>query len=265
MKKVLKIIMLLAGIILSAIGLLFLNAGKSAATDPIGIFVLIMMGVLPLALGIFLIWKSLKPSANKSAAVPLSPAPEVDTAVTPTRSLPAGPLPDVSPEAIQVPEDSSAPEKAKPAEKPKYKSYSFRVAGISKRQRAITANLLTESSDYEATKKELVEIGMTDERIYKYIPDVLDAELVPEPENPHDPNAVKVIVDDIHVGYVPAEKAEKVKKLLETKQIRDVSCEFYGGPYKIITEDYDLEKNKEVYTVERESQYIGAEVTVEYE
>ena len=35
--------------------------------------------------------------------------------------------------------------------------------------------------------------------------------------------------------------------------------------YKIITEDYDLEKDKEVYTVKKESPYIGAEITIEYE
>ena len=265
MNKVIRIVMVIAGILLAAIGYLFLDAGKSSITDPIGVFVLLMIGVLPLALGVFLIWKGLKPSAKKTSFAPDPPAPQ-DNVVKAAPELPAAsPLPEASPKSVPDPGVASAPKSAEPAEKPKYKSYSFRVAGISKRQRSITANLLTESSDYEATKKELVEIGMTDERIYKYIPDVLDAELVPEPENPHDPNAVKVIVDDIHVGYVPAEKAEKVKKLLDTKQIRDVSCEFYGGPYKIITEDYDLEKNKEVYTVERESQYIGAEVTIEYE
>lgn len=255
-----KLILRIVGIVLAIVGFIILIAGRSAATDLLGIIVLLVMGGLPLALGVFCLLKSgsKKGSGSNVPEQPtIPPMPEPDPVKIPEPE----PVKALEPDPVNEEPPAPAPE----PEKPKYKSYSFRVAGISKRQRAITANLLTESSDYEATKKELVEIGMTDERIYKYIPDVLDAELVPEPENPHDPNAVKVIVDDIHVGYVPAEKAEKVKKLLETKQIRDVSCEFYGGPYKIITEDYDLEKDKEVYTVERESQYIGAEVTIEYE
>ena len=39
-------------------------------------------------------------------------------------------------------------------------------------------------------------------------------ELIPEPENKHDPNAIKVIVDGQHIGYVPAKECEKVKKIL---------------------------------------------------
>ena len=39
-------------------------------------------------------------------------------------------------------------------------------------------------------------------------------ELIPEPENEHDPNAIKVIVDGQHIGYVPADKCAKVKKIL---------------------------------------------------
>ncbi|MBR2555101.1 MAG: HIRAN domain-containing protein [Aeriscardovia sp.] len=45
-------------------------------------------------------------------------------------------------------------------------------------------------------------------------------ELIEEPENKHDPNAIKVIVDGQHIGYVPAKKCEKVKKIL-TKTITE--------------------------------------------
>lgn len=44
MNKVLRIVLLIVGIILSAIGCLFLDAGKSYLTDPIGIFVLFITG-----------------------------------------------------------------------------------------------------------------------------------------------------------------------------------------------------------------------------
>lgn len=50
--------------------------------------------------------------------------------------------------------------------------------------------------------------------------DIIDPEgdltvnLVPDPDNEHDPNAIKVLLNDIHIGYVPKEKTEDVKKIL---------------------------------------------------
>ena len=42
----------------------------------------------------------------------------------------------------------------------------------------------------------------------------LNVELVPEPDNPHDPNAIKVIMNGQHIGYVPKEKTADIKKIL---------------------------------------------------
>lgn len=36
--------------------------------------------------------------------------------------------------------------------------------------------------------------------------------LVPEPTNEHDPNAIKVCVDGVHVGYVPASETDEVRQ-----------------------------------------------------
>ena len=44
-------------------------------------------------------------------------------------------------------------------------------------------------------------------------------ELVEEPTNKYDPNAIKVIVDGKHIGYVPAKKCKKVKNILHNKTI----------------------------------------------
>ena len=57
-------------------------------------------------------------------------------------------------------------------------------------------------------------------------------ELIPEPTNKHDPNAIKVIVDGKHIGYVPANKCAKVHKIL-TKRITEQCfiCEEDDGEY----------------------------------
>lgn len=250
MKLVLRII----GAVFAVIGCFILAAGGSAATDILGIIVLLVMGGLPLALGVFLIWKSMVSSGKKADPV----APDISSVPQSPKDEPA-----VTTDSI-VPLQESVPPTPEP-DTVSYRKYTFKVAGISRRQKDIADNLLPENSEYELSKKELVEIGSVDERIYKYDPIAYDAELVPEPTNPRDPNAIKVLVDNVHIGYVPADKTSKVKSLLEQKQIHAVSSAFYGGPYKIIHEDYDYDRGKDVYTIEKETQYnIGAEVTIEY-
>lgn len=274
-----KLVLRIVGIVLAIVGCIVLLAGRSAATDPIGVIVLLVMGGLPLALGVFLIYKSIQTSKCKvSAPAPApTPAPTPAPAPTPTPApAPAptpAPVPNAEPvsESVTVPETAPAaeasddPVNSEPDEKKKYKRCAFKVAGISRRQRAIEGNLLTENYEYSLSKKELVDSGMLDERIYKYDPTVMDASLVPEPDNPKDPNAIKVLVNDVHIGYVPAEKTDTVKELQSSKQVHSITCEFYGGPFKVISEDYDDENDKEIYTVEKESHYVGAEITVEYE
>lgn len=294
-----KLVLRFVGIVLAIVGCVVLLAGRSVATDPIGVIVLLVMGGLPLALGVFLIYKSIQTSKGKvSSPAPApapapaptptpapapapaptpAPAPAPAPAPTPTPAPAPAPTPAPAPNSEPVPESVTVPETApaaeasddpvnsEPDEKKKYKRCAFKVAGISRRQRAIEGNLLTENYEYSQSKKELVDSGMLDIRIYKYDPAVMDASLVFEPDNPKDPNAIKVMVKDIQIGYVPAEKTSAVKKLLNSKQIHSVDCEFYGGPFKTISEDYDDERDKEVYTVEKGSQYIGAEITIEYE
>lgn len=247
-----KLVLRIVGIVLAIVGCIILIAGRSAATDLLGIIVLLVMGGLPLALGVFCLLKS---GSKKGSG---SNVPEQPT---------VPPMPEPDPVKIPEPDpvNEEPPAPSPEPEKPLFKKYAFKVAGISRRQKDITSKLLPENNDYLLSKSELVEIGAIDERIYKYSPIELDAELVPEPDNPRDPNAIKVFVDDVQLGYVPADKTGKVKNLLEKEQIRAISSAFYGGPYKIIHEDYDPEREKEVYTIEKDSQYnIGAEVTIEY-
>jgi len=248
MKAVLKIL----GVILISIGVIILLAGKSAATDALGLIILLLMGGIPAALGVLCLLKS---GNNKQSGSNVPEQPSIPPMPEPEPVKAPGPDP--------VNEEPPAP--APDPEKPLFKKYAFKVAGISRRQKDIASKLLLENSDFLLSKSDLVEIGAVDERIYKYSPIELDAELVPEPDNPRDPNAIKVLVDGVQIGYVPADKTGKAKSLLEKKQIHAITSAFYGGPYKIIREDFDPDREREVYTIEKDSQYnIGAEITIEY-
>ena len=49
--------------------------------------------------------------------------------------------------------------------------------------------------------------------------------LVPEPDNKHDPNAIKVIIKGRPIGYVPADKCLEVRGLIE--KAKEIEIELY--------------------------------------
>lgn len=57
-------------------------------------------------------------------------------------------------------------------------------------------------------------------------------QLVPEPDNPHDKNAIKVVIRGVHVGYVPAVKcsevAERMQKAAEITADLETTNEIEG-------------------------------------
>lgn len=244
MKAVLKIL----GVILIGIGVIILLAGKSVATDALGLIILLLMGGIPAALGVLCLLKS--GNKKKSGSnVPEQP------------SIP--PMPDSEP--VKAPEPASAPEpdlinEEPPAPEPEqdlHQYYSFKVAGISFHEKEIINELASENDDYDMTKKEIVDAYMTDETIYKYTFSIDDVQLEPEPDNPHDPNAIKVIVDDVFIGHVPAKSTKRVKQILSKSP--EIMCEVYGGPSKIVFDEGDG-----TYTMKKSDHNFGAEVILKY-
>lgn len=108
-------------------------------------------------------------------------------------------------------------------------------------------DLAIENYLYDYSKKELIEDGLEDERIYQYEFYPSKVELVAEPENQYDSNAIRVLIDDIHVGYVKSGSCTHVKKLLNSGRVTAIDAEIYGGTYKLLWEDengeYQIERN----------------------
>lgn len=64
-----------------------------------------------------------------------------------------------------------------------------------------------------------------------------------EPINQYDPNAIKIIHEDIgHIGYVPKEETTKLKSILTGDY--DLTWKLIGGKAKYIDEDEDKVKTK---------------------
>lgn len=111
-----------------------------------------------------------------------------------------------------------------------------------------------ENENYTLTKKGIIDEGLEDERIYQYDFCPVKVELVPDPENEHDKNAIKVIADGYQIGHVPADKCAYVHGLLSSGRIRKVDVEIYGGNYKY----YDSDEEK----LEKHEQDFGARLTL---
>ena len=147
---------------------------------------------------------------------------------------------------------------------PAYNTYYFNVAGISYREQDIFDKIMIENYEYEKSKKELLEDGYEDgDIIYKY--DIADEEalLVPEPTNEYDPNAIKVMIGDIHVGYVPKDETIEVSEILK-KEVIEVICRFTYGPYKIIEDDYDDMTDTVKTNVRTVNNNVSGRVTIKY-
>lgn len=108
-------------------------------------------------------------------------------------------------------------------------------------------DLASENYLYDYSKKELMENGLEDEKIYQYEFYPSKVELVADPENQYDSNAIKVLIDDVHVGYVKSGSCTHVKKLLNSGRITAIDAKIYGGAYKLLWEDddgkYQIERN----------------------
>lgn len=143
---------------------------------------------------------------------------------------------------------------------PQSKVEHHRIAGTGFRLDVIK-ELLDENSDYSLTKRELIEQGFTNERIYKRGVYNNFAVLEPEPENPTDPKAIKVLTEGVHIGYIKAGSCAHIHKALREGRIEKVEIEIKGGEYKILLEDFD-EDGESVYSLERYTVPLSAILSI---
>ena len=116
------------------------------------------------------------------------------------------------------------------------------IVGEAYRKRDI-CSVVSGNRMYNLPDNEFIEKFEVRKNVYRYKYRETDATLVPEPTNPHDHNAIKVMIDNFHVGYIPAEMCVELKNKL--KSIKLVTAKIYGGDYKYHT-------GYEVFKVERD-------------
>lgn len=134
------------------------------------------------------------------------------------------------------------------------KSEKHHVAGITSYIDNIM-KLAVENPDYPMSKKEIIDNFMDGERIYQYEFFPSKIELIEEPTNAFDPNAIMVKIDDLHVGYIKKGSCSHIKKLLTNNSIKILDANIVGGNYKVVYESnnqpsgYELIKDKSNYGI----------------
>ena len=133
--------------------------------------------------------------------------------------------------------------KTKPKEKV-FTTISFDVVGTSYHENELM-NLAQPMKKWEMTKEEIIKKGYCNKRIYQYYFTNNPVNLVPEPTNKHDKNAIAVYIAGQHVGYVSREENIHIKEILTKHEISDISALVSGGKYKTIYEDGKIIKDED--------------------
>lgn len=117
----------------------------------------------------------------------------------------------------------------------------IKVAGFDFYQNELKELLTMPNEDYSLSAKAFREEVF--DRCYQFDTEWLSAEIVPEPENEFDPNALAVYVDGVRIGYVPRKDQAKVNSVTPTS----VDVEIYGGKFKDLDEDDNIIKGETPY------------------
>ena len=138
-----------------------------------------------------------------------------------------------------------------PQNVPQYVSVeeTHKVAGLDHHMDAVM-ELASENDDFKKSARSLARDGYEDSKVYKYEFYPHKTELIPEPGNPVDPNAIKVVVDGQHIGYIKAGSCSHVLRLMREDRIERIKCSIGGGPCKYVYFDEYDDNGREKYAAE---------------
>lgn len=101
----------------------------------------------------------------------------------------------------------------------------FNVAGAYFRTQKINSILEKYFSDQSKQNKDCYFVNNQPQKYSKYPVFITDkVQLTPEPENKNDKNAIKVLIDGVHLGYVPRTQTGEIHKEIkeENKYIAEI-------------------------------------------
>lgn len=121
------------------------------------------------------------------------------------------------------------------------KSENFSIAGTAYHQEEIISNFGTKNPLYSAKISELRKAADAG-NVYEYTFRSPKIELIPEPDNEYDPNAIAVYADGVQIGYIKKGSTARIRNILKTREVKDMQLIFRGGNYKYTDFDGHIEK-----------------------
>lgn len=117
------------------------------------------------------------------------------------------------------------------------KTETFKLAGVRHYEDNIMS-LLRVNGAFDFSDQELKDL-YADEKVPEFVPKTdLQVFLEEEPTNQYDPNAVKVLINGVHVGYIKAGSCTHAKNVMAAGIKKIFVEEIAIGRYKYVTEDY---------------------------
>ena len=137
--------------------------------------------------------------------------------------------------------------------------YMITASGVSYHRTEVLSIGRRKRDYWDMTDAQLAEKYPEDKkRIYAYSFPSVTCELVPEPDNPTDPSAIKIIVDGQHVGYVPASECYAVRSILGRAEA--IHATVGKGPCKLVDHG-DVRHFDDPFEVRVTITYSGAPVS----
>ena len=116
--------------------------------------------------------------------------------------------------------------------------------------------LANSNPDWKLTKKQIESAGKTGRKIFKNNYINKPVKLIPEPDNPHDSDAIVIVIAGEKVGYIRSDENVHVRAILDTREIKSISAFIGGGEYKILSEDGELIKGSYGFSVRIRIKYV---------
>lgn len=117
------------------------------------------------------------------------------------------------------------------------KTETFKLAGVRHYEDKIMS-LLRVNGAFDFSDQELKDL-YADEKVPEFVPKTdLQVFLEEEPTNQYDSNAVKVLINGVHVGYIKAGSCTHAKNVMAAGIKKIFVKEIAIGRYKYVTEDY---------------------------
>lgn len=116
--------------------------------------------------------------------------------------------------------------------------------------------LKRKDSRWSMSAKEIIEAGLAGKKVYRYNFNNNPVELNPEPNNPHDKNAIAVYIAGLKVGYISKEENLRILGILNTRDIKSISCFVGGGDYKVVSGNGDVFEGEHSISISVRIKYV---------